>query len=96
MPFLAVVGLFGLGLSFTIGILDPFLYNEKVRTLAPPDHRNTTLGLLTILTLLVALVWQPVVGWLSDRTRGPWGRRAPYLAAGAIGLTITLSMIVVS
>jgi len=91
-----VVGLFGLGLSFTIGILDPFLYTEKVRTLAPPAYKNTALGLLTILTLLVALVWQPVVGWLSDRTRGPWGRRAPYLAAGAIGLTITLSMVVLA
>jgi MFS family permease len=96
MPFLAVVGLFGLALSFTIGILDPFLYTEKVRTLAPPAYKNTALGLLTVLTLLVALVWQPVVGWLSDRTRGPWGRRAPYLAAGAIGLTITLSMIVLA
>ncbi len=91
-----MVGLFGLGLSFTIGILDPFLYTEKVRTLAPPAYKNTALGLLTILTLLVALVWQPVVGWLSDRTRGPWGRRAPYLAAGAIGLTITLSMVVLA
>jgi len=91
-----VVGLFGLGLGFTIGILDPFLYTEKVRTLAPPAFKNTVLGLLTILTLLVALVWQPVVGRLSDRTHSPWGRRAPYLAAGAVGLTITLSMVVLA
>ncbi len=91
-----MIGLFGLGLGLTIGILDPFLYSEKVRVLAPPGLKNTVLGLLTILALLVALVAQPVVGWLSDRTRTPWGRRAPYLTAGAIGLALTSSAVVLA
>ena len=96
LPFLVVVGLFGLGLGLTLGILDPFLYTEKVRLLAPPHLKNSVLGLLTILTLLVALVVQPVVGWLSDRTRSRWGRRIPYLAAGTVGLSLALSLVVLA
>ena len=91
-----MIGLFGLGLGFIISILDPFLFSEKVRLLAPPGLKNTVLGLLTILMLVVALVVQPLVGWLSDRTRSRWGRRAPYLTAGAIGLVFALSAVVLA
>ncbi len=94
IPFLMVVGLFGLGLGFTINILDPFIYTEKIRLLAPPTLKNTLLGFLTIMTLLVALVVQPFIGWLSDRTRSRWGKRTPYLIAGTIGLSLSLFFIV--
>jgi len=34
---------------------------------------------------VVAVVWQPVAGNLSDRTRTPWGRRRPFMLAGTAG-----------
>jgi MFS family permease len=77
-----VLGLFGLALGFFINILDPFLYSEKVRLLAPPGIRNTALSFVTIMSLLVAFIAQPMVGRWSDRTRSRWGRRAPYLVGG--------------
>ncbi len=41
---------------------------------------NTTKQLLlSSLPLLIALVVQPVVSYQSDRLRGKWGRRIPYL-----------------
>ncbi len=30
----------------------------------------------------------PIMGWVSDRTRGPWGRRRPWMAIGAPGAAI--------
>jgi len=96
ISFLGVIGLYGLGLGFSVSMLDPFLYNEKVRLLAPGGLRNTALGIITILALTVALVVQPVVGQWSDRTRSRWGRRIPYLTLGIVGLSLALAVIVLA
>jgi MFS family permease len=94
LPFLVGLGLFGLGLTATLNILDPFMYTEKVRLLAPPALKNSTLSLITITSLVVALFAQPLVGQWSDRSRTRWGRRAPFLLAGVIGLTLALALVV--
>ena len=73
LTYLIIIGLFGLALGFTVSVLDPFTYNEKVRLLAPPDYKNTSLGLLTVMALVVALIVQPLVGQWSDRTDSRWG-----------------------
>ncbi|WP_204150276.1 MFS transporter [Leptolyngbya sp. CCY15150] len=43
--------------------------------------------------LLVANVWDavldPVVGYLSDRTQSPWGKRYPWMLAGSLPLGIS-------
>jgi MFS family permease len=77
-------------------MLDPFIYNEKVRVLAPAGFKNSALGILTIMALLVALLAQPLIGQWSDRTRNRWGRRIPYLTAGAVGLSLSLVLVVIS
>ena len=77
-----------------VSSLDPFLYNEKVRLLAPPALKNTALGFITIMALLMALTVQPLVGQWSDRTRSRWGKRAPYLTVGAAGVSVALVIIV--
>lgn len=42
------------------------------------------LPILWIAAPITGLLVQPIVGWLSDRTRSPLGRRRPYLLAGAV------------
>ncbi|WP_260600356.1 MFS transporter [Sphingomonas endolithica] len=44
----------------------------------------TDLPILWIAAPVTGLVVQPIVGWLSDRTRSRFGRRRPYLAVGAL------------
>ncbi|MGY4397587.1 maltose/moltooligosaccharide transporter [Sphingomonas sp. UYAg733] len=42
------------------------------------------LAILWIAAPITGLLVQPIIGHLSDRTRGPLGRRRPYLLGGAI------------
>ena len=90
VSFLIVIGLFGLGLGFIVSVLDPLIYSEKTRQLAPPGLKNSALSLITIMALLVALIAQPVIGRWSDRTQSRWGRRIPFLSGGVLGLSLAL------
>jgi len=45
---------------------------------------------LWIAAPLTGLLVQPVVGWLSDRTWGRFGRRRPYVMIGAVLTTLAL------
>ncbi len=46
------------------------------------------LGWLSAMGAVVALVVQPIVGALSDRTRGRFGRRQPYIVAGTLVMLV--------
>jgi MFS family permease len=51
------------------------------------------LGWLSAVGAVIALVVQPIVGALSDRTRGRLGRRRPYIVAGALVLLVGMTML---
>ncbi|RIQ21505.1 MFS transporter [Jiangella rhizosphaerae] len=48
------------------------------------DRKVTNLAIVTSVSFAFTILAQPLVGALSDRTRGPLGRRAPWLLAGAV------------
>ena len=43
-------------------------------------------GALTTAVLVFDIITDPLVGYLSDRTKSRWGRRAPWMALGALVL----------
>src|SRR5262249_42808090 len=51
-------------------------------------QQATLLAWLAALSGLIALVVAPVAGALSDRTSAAWGRRRPYILAGALLLVL--------
>jgi MFS family permease len=53
-------------------------------------HKGTALSALEGFGTLVAVVWQPVVGSISDRSRLRWGRRRPFITGGAMGSSLFL------
>ncbi|MDN5570675.1 MAG: MFS transporter [Propionibacteriaceae bacterium] len=42
------------------------------------------LAAVTSFGVFITMFIQPIVGVLSDRLRSPWGRRAPFIAGGAV------------
>jgi MFS family permease len=48
------------------------------------DQKNTVLGLLTGIGLIIAMIVQPVAGAISDRWASRWGRRRPLIFLGTV------------
>jgi MFS family permease len=80
---LVAITLFALALGMTSNTLEPALLGHKVLELVP-DQKNTALGFTTFAGLIVAVLWQPVIGALSDNTRSFLGRRIPYFVIGSL------------
>ncbi len=72
--------------AFDAGALNDFISNNKAVTLA----------LVSSPGLLVALVSNPLFGMLSDRTKGRWGRRRPYILVGALVNVMGLGLMAIS
>ena len=47
-------------------------------------------GILLMVGKIVDALWDPVLGFLSDRTRSRWGRRRPYLLFGSVPLALAM------
>ena len=86
---LVAVTVFSLALGVVSNTLEPAVLGHKVLELVP-DQKNTALGFTTFAGLIVAVLWQPIIGAWSDRTRSPWGRRAPYFIAGTLLVVVCL------
>lgn len=81
---LVTINFFWLGLNIrnnAVGaIFMPYLVERFVR----PEIRNTALGELRTVGLIVALLAQPLMGLLSDRSRSRFGRRRPFIFSGVL------------
>ncbi|MGH7902928.1 MAG: MFS transporter [Candidatus Dormibacteraceae bacterium] len=59
-------------------------------------HKGVALSVLEGIGTAMAVVWQPVVGAISDRTRTRWGRRHPYILGGTVGDLVFLTGLALS
>jgi Na+/melibiose symporter-like transporter len=55
------------------------------------EHEGVAASFLKSIGTLMAVVWQPIVGSISDRTATRWGRRRPFIAAGTAGDLVFLT-----
>src|SRR5438132_12618650 len=101
----ALLALFWFGISFVWGAL----INVTLPFLLYPEHpgpgnpalvgagaKNTALGVLESVGLVVAILVQPAAGAISDRLRTRWGRRRPLIAVGAFGAVVSMLALAVS
>lgn len=58
---------------------------RRIADLVPADEHTAALAVILAVGALSAVVANPLFGYLSDRTRGPFGRRHPWIVFGALG-----------
>ncbi len=60
------------------------------------EHNGIALGLATTIFMLAKLwdaITDPFMGFISDNTRGKWGRRKPYMFWGGISLLLCIFLV---
>ena len=61
------------------------ILQERAKTLIPDESmRFTTVGLVQLAGVVVAVLVQPTVGSISDYTVSRFGRRKPYVLIGTL------------
>ncbi|WP_282205276.1 MFS transporter [Kitasatospora fiedleri] len=81
--FVAGIALASLGLWAALYTPVQVLLARQLEVVSP-GHKEASLALVTGVGALVALVANPLVGALSDRTTSRFGRRGPWLAGGSL------------
>jgi len=90
---------FGIRVSWGIGSLGTITYLNVVTALmlvyltTVMKIEPGTAGLILFLARIVDAFTDPLMGWLTDRTRTRWGRRRPYLLLGAVACGAGLPLV---
>lgn len=87
-------GFLGFGLLWIVGlqIIAAVLLPQRLKDIGVASPESL-LGTISAVTAIVSLVSNLVFGTLSDRSRSRFGRRAPWILAGAIIAGVTLAAI---
>ncbi len=93
LPKLLVLNAYWVGLSFMWNALHPIILPAVLLNYVPDAKKNTYLGLLTFVGLVLAMVIQPLSGALSDGWKSRFGRRRPLIALGTLFDFIFLSVL---
>jgi MFS family permease len=88
-----VLNFYWVGLSFKWNALHPIILPAVLLNYVPNAQKNTYLGILTFVGLIVATVVQPVAGALSDGWSSRWGRRRPFIVVATSFDFIFLSVL---
>lgn len=78
------------GLTFLWNGIHTIILPALLLHVVPESAKNTYLGAMTFVGLLLAMLIQPLSGALSDRRGTAWGRRRPWMVIGAVGSFVAL------
>ena len=92
----AVLSLYWVAIGYLWTSLGGLILPDLVLQLVGRAHEGVALGVLEGIGSLMAVVWQPVVGAVSDRTVTRWGRRRPFIAIGTAGDVVFLAGLALS
>ena len=84
------LNIFGFGIVYYWSALTSILLPQKLMEFVPESGKGTALGLLTGVGSLILIFIEPVAGVLSDRSGSRFGKRRPFISAGAIGMSVFL------
>jgi MFS family permease len=84
------ITIFGFALTAMWSSLHIFVLQLRLLDFVAESQKNTYLGLLTFVGLILAMLVQPIAGAISDRWGFSWGRRRPYILVGTALVIILL------
>jgi Na+/melibiose symporter-like transporter len=90
---IVVLNTYWIGLSFKWNALHPIILPAIMLNYAPEGLKNTYLGVLTFVGLIIAAVLQPVAGAVSDGWHSRWGRRRPFMVVSTLFDLVFLAII---
>ncbi len=84
------ITILGFALSALWQSLHTIILPLRLLDFVAESQKNTYLGLLTFVGLILAMLIQPIAGLISDRSGSHWGRRRPYILVGTMLLILFL------
>jgi MFS family permease len=90
------INLYWLGMNIRNNSVNQILMPYLVAILAAPEIRNTALGGMRTAGLLIAMLVQPAMGILSDRSTSRFGRRRPFIFVGVLLDLVCLGLIAIA
>ncbi len=78
------INVFWLGLNIRNNAFGSIFLPYLIAEFVGPEIRNTALGEMRTIGLVMAMLVQPAMGFLSDRSTSRWGRRRPFIFVGAL------------
>ncbi|HVD02500.1 MAG TPA: MFS transporter [Candidatus Dormibacteraeota bacterium] len=93
---LALLSLYWIAIGYLWTSLGALILPDLVVHLVGRAHKGVALSGLEAIGTVMAVVWQPMVGSISDRWTGPLGRRRPFIVAGTVGDLIFLTGLALS
>jgi MFS family permease len=91
-----VLSIYWVAIGYMWNSLGSLILPNLVEQLVGSAHKGVALGVLEGFGSLMAVVWQPIVGAYSDRTRTRFGRRHPFIVVGTLGDVVFLIGIALS
>jgi MFS family permease len=82
-----------IGLSFKWNALHPIVIPAVLLNYVPDAQKNTYLGILTFIGLVIATAIQPVAGAVSDGWSSRFGRRRPFIVVATLFDFVFLSVL---
>ena len=91
-----VLSLYWVAIGYLWNSLTALILPEMIIQFVGRANEGTAASFLKSLGTLVAIIWQPIVGGISDRTVTRWGRRRPLIVSGTVGDLLFLTGIALS
>jgi MFS family permease len=80
-----VLSLYWVAIGYLWNSLTALILPEMIIHFVGRANEGVASSFLKTFGTLVAIIWQPIVGGISDRTVTRWGRRRPFIAVGTAG-----------
>ena len=88
-----MLSLYWVAIGYWSNSFSALILPQMVLQFVGQANEGTAASLLKSVGTVVAILWQPIVGGISDRTVTRWGRRRPFIFAGTLGDLVFLAAI---